>query len=86
MEAYGDPCIEIVGSCNGLLCIVERGITLIIYNPSTRKLNTLPRLADLIKQERFVQKYAFGYDESTDDYKVVALSFLRLTPSTLSGN
>ncbi|GJZ33219.1 F-box associated domain containing protein [Tanacetum coccineum] len=81
-EAYGDPRIEIVGSCNGLLCIVEHS-TLIIYNPNTRKLNKLPS-SGLIKQERFVLEYAFGYDESTDDYKVVGLSFSRPTPYTSS--
>ncbi|PWA63771.1 F-box associated interaction domain-containing protein [Artemisia annua] len=86
LETYGDHRIEIVGSCNGLLCIIERGVTLIIYNPSTKELNTLPRPTDLIIQEGFVQKYAFGYDESTDDYKVVALSFLRRTLFSLNDN
>nr|GFB47730.1 hypothetical protein [Tanacetum cinerariifolium] len=42
--------------------------TPLIYNPSTRVSNTLP-------SSGYVgARYAFGYNESTDDYKVIALS------------
>ncbi|PWA96611.1 F-box associated interaction domain-containing protein [Artemisia annua] len=57
----------LIGSCNGFFCIVDKD-TLTIDNPSTRIHKRLPfsgfRFAD----------YAFGYDDSTDDYKVVSVS------------
>ncbi|GJY60688.1 F-box associated domain containing protein [Tanacetum coccineum] len=59
--------VRIVGSCNGLLCIVVQGTTF-IYNPGTRILNRL--------YCGFNYPYwllGFGYDVFNDDYKVVAV-------------
>ncbi|GJT29558.1 F-box associated domain containing protein [Tanacetum coccineum] len=59
--------VRIVGSCNGLLCIVVQGTTF-IYNPSTRILNRL--------YCGFNYPYwllGFGYDVFNDDNKVVAV-------------
>jgi F-box interacting protein len=81
----GDPyyrlidrdCRKVVGSCNGLVCL--RGYSyneeedekeerwLRIWNPATRTLSY-----KLLYQLEF-WKFAFGYDNSTDIYKVVAL-------------
>ncbi|GJY00016.1 F-box associated domain containing protein [Tanacetum coccineum] len=57
-----------ISSCNGLLCYVKDRNTPFIYNPSTRVSNTLP------SSGYAGAGYAFGYDESTYDYKVIALS------------
>ncbi|KAL2928690.1 F-box protein CPR1 [Bienertia sinuspersici] len=70
---------EIVGSCNGLLCLSngeEDGLNgTIIYNPATKKHRQLPvspiEFPDdiLPSVERLI--YGFGYDKVHDDYKLV---------------
>ncbi|GJT69874.1 F-box associated domain containing protein [Tanacetum coccineum] len=63
---------RIVGSCNGLLCIlVNDGNTLFIYNPSTRITNILPGSKQ--GAGSCTISYGFGYDETTHDYKVVKI-------------
>ncbi|PWA75646.1 F-box associated interaction domain-containing protein [Artemisia annua] len=57
----------LIGSCNGFFCIVDKD-TLTIDNPSTRIHKRLP-----FSGFRFTD-YAFGYDDSIDDYKVVGAS------------
>ncbi|PWA76394.1 F-box associated interaction domain-containing protein [Artemisia annua] len=56
-----------ISSCNGLLCYVQDRDTPFIYNPSTKICNTLP------SSGFSCAGYTFGYDESTHDYKVIAL-------------
>ncbi|XP_024986396.1 F-box protein CPR1 isoform X4 [Cynara cardunculus var. scolymus] len=65
--------VWIVGSCNGLLCIAIEEDTLFIWNPSTRRSNRLPYCGFKVRSGWYVL-YGFGYDESTDDYKVVGIS------------
>ncbi|KAL4591057.1 hypothetical protein LXL04_004005 [Taraxacum kok-saghyz] len=65
--------VWIVGSCNGLLAIAIEEETLFIWNPSTRKSNRLPYGGFKVRSGWYVL-YGFGYDESTDDYKVVGIS------------
>nr|GEU53124.1 hypothetical protein [Tanacetum cinerariifolium] len=60
--------LYMISTCNGLLCYVKDWNTHLIYNPSTRVSNTLP------SSGYAGARYAFGYDESTHDYKVIALS------------
>ncbi|XP_076891860.1 F-box/kelch-repeat protein At3g23880-like [Bidens hawaiensis] len=64
----------VVGSCNGLLCMAIEKEVLIIWNPSTRKSCILPPPTGYRKLEIGYVRYGFGYQESTDDYKVVELS------------
>jgi F-box interacting protein len=68
-------CNDIVGSCNGLICL--RGYSWTtkyekawfrLWNPATKKLSEM--LGDITERLRF----AFGYDNLTDTYKVVAFS------------
>ncbi|GJZ30694.1 F-box associated domain containing protein [Tanacetum coccineum] len=58
---------RVIGSCNGLLCILDAG-TLIIYNPSTRIWSKFYRVPSAY------MSCGFGYDESSDDYKVVVIT------------
>lgn len=67
--------VWIVGSCNGLLCIAIEEDTLFIWNPSLRKYNRLPYCGFKGKPGWYVL-YGFGYDKSSDDYKVVGISCL----------
>jgi F-box interacting protein len=72
---------SIVGSCNGLLCLLgyssrkaTNNIWLRFWNPSIRtiseKLGSFDNFSNL-RPSSF--QFAFGYDNSTDTYKVVAL-------------
>jgi len=62
----------VVGSCNGLLCLIDIHCSgsydsLFFWNPATR---TYSRRISISLPSNF--KFAFGYDNSTETYKVVA--------------
>lgn len=59
--------LRIVGSCNGLVCLVLGLNTVIILNPATKKSRELP----ISSTNVFDTEYGFAYDESNDEYKVV---------------
>lgn len=66
----------IIGSCNGLVCMSLHGCKdFFIYNPSTRAHKKLPD-PDISLGSPYL--YGFGYDSCTDDYKVLAVSCLRV--------
>ncbi|KAE8714883.1 hypothetical protein F3Y22_tig00110187pilonHSYRG00188 [Hibiscus syriacus] len=60
--------VEILGSCNGLLCIRNIVEDMAIWNPSTRKYLVLPYLGSC---KGYV--CGFGHDPIKDDYKVVKI-------------
>jgi F-box interacting protein len=57
----------IAGSCHGILCIAINLVSVILWNPSIRKFTQLPSL-----ENSRVYDFSFGYDHSSDTYKVVA--------------
>ncbi|XP_073033955.1 uncharacterized protein [Primulina eburnea] len=60
--------IHIVGSCNGLVCLVNQNTGhIFLWNPAIRKYRKLPFPLWLSSRE----PYGFFYDASSDDYKVV---------------
>ncbi|XP_059311824.1 F-box/kelch-repeat protein At3g06240-like [Lycium ferocissimum] len=68
---FGGPMkksVWIVGSVNGLICLVIGVNNFFLYNPSIRKFKILPD-----PRPGLYVMYAFGYDELHDDYKVVAV-------------
>jgi F-box interacting protein len=77
-------CGDIVGSCNGLVCLLGCSFTgghyvensLSFWNPATRTTSdTFVSFRSYVKRpKREVCKFAFGYDNSTETYKVVLLS------------
>lgn len=70
------PALSLVGSCNGLVCINLRDDTvdtLFVYNPSTRIWNRVPYSGFKMSRGWYVL-YSFGYDEGSDDYKIVGIS------------
>ncbi|XP_043702438.1 F-box protein CPR1-like [Telopea speciosissima] len=64
----------VVGSCNGLLCIYNTEEDIFLWNPSTRRHQKLPITPIEFPRAfgicRFIV-YGFGYDPTTDDYKLV---------------
>uniref|UniRef100_A0A5B7BIV1 Putative F-box associated interaction domain-containing protein n=1 Tax=Davidia involucrata TaxID=16924 RepID=A0A5B7BIV1_DAVIN len=64
--------VWIVGSCNGLICIAIEEDDIFIWNPSTRKSKRLPNSGMRMRYGCFMI-YGFGYDDSTDDYKVLGI-------------
>ncbi|KAM5554636.1 F-box/kelch-repeat protein [Rosa sericea] len=61
--------LKIVGSCNGLICLVKNSSLIIFWNPSTRVTRFLPMPNH--SHLGIVMFYGFGYDPTIDDYKVV---------------
>ncbi|XP_062027456.1 F-box/kelch-repeat protein At3g23880-like [Rosa rugosa] len=69
--------IRIVGSCNGLICLVvdinaENFLTFMLWNPCTGECQVLPQPPVHASRGRF---FGFGYDSITDDYKVILGSY-----------
>ncbi|KAK0607065.1 hypothetical protein LWI29_008738 [Acer saccharum] len=67
----------VIGSCNGLLLVIyDEG--LVIWNPWTGGHKRLSSLFDPLENfddygGYFYDKFGFGYDQSTDDYKIVRI-------------
>nr|GMD65713.1 F-box/kelch-repeat protein At3g23880-like [Ipomoea batatas] len=66
------PSLCILGSCNGLLCLLTSSYKLLIWNPSTRQTSIIDDPGYETKDVGYV-RYGFGYDESHDDYKLVKI-------------
>ncbi|KAK2413822.1 F-box/kelch-repeat protein [Trifolium repens] len=67
---------SIVGSCNGLICLLDSNNvdhSLYFWNPATRTKSTKFGSIRLYNKYGTV-KFSFGYDNSTDTYKVVLLT------------
>lgn len=58
----------IVGSCNGLICLAGCG-GVFLWNPCTGEASKLPKQAFIAYWDHMF--YGFGYDSSTEDYKVI---------------
>lgn len=61
--------LELVGSCDGLVCLSVMGYSgFVLYNPTTKKCRNLPS-SDHFRPDGFL--FGFGYDSRSDDYKIV---------------
>ncbi|KAK7245951.1 hypothetical protein RIF29_40805 [Crotalaria pallida] len=70
--------ITLLGSCNGLLCISNVADDIAIWNPSLRKYRILPSLNHDRRRNNTLlaaRVYGFGCDDSTNDYKLVRISY-----------
>ncbi|TYI67497.1 hypothetical protein E1A91_D08G022000v1 [Gossypium mustelinum] len=68
---------KILGSCNGLLALIDDDNRIFLWNPSTRKSQVLPSTEiDFSSASSFFPRstyYGFGYDPISDDYKLVRM-------------
>ncbi|GAU20083.1 hypothetical protein TSUD_381750 [Trifolium subterraneum] len=68
----------IVGSCHGILCIAINNVSVLLWNPSIRKFTKLPCL-DETPRPVHDYEFSFGYDHSSDSYKVAFFKTFRGT-------
>ncbi|XP_059630156.1 F-box/kelch-repeat protein At3g06240-like [Cornus florida] len=61
------PRCEIIGSCNGLICMEVDFEFIYVFNPSTRESKQIPDCD-------FPCDIGFGYDHCSDDYKLVKIT------------
>ncbi|XP_057463917.1 F-box protein CPR1-like [Actinidia eriantha] len=73
---------NIVGSCNGLICLSTEIYNLTIWNPSTGKAYNLPYNPTKIRYSSILDSptrtstiFGFGHDSISDDYKFITFSF-----------
>ncbi|KAL1197198.1 F-box/kelch-repeat protein [Cardamine amara subsp. amara] len=78
-ELLGRDYYQVVGTCHGLICFhVDYNKSLYLWNPTIKVQQRLSDSDLETSDDEFVVTYGFGYDESEDDYKVVALLQQRL--------
>ncbi|PQM34520.1 F-box/kelch-repeat protein [Prunus yedoensis var. nudiflora] len=71
---------RIVGSCNGLICLEVNCTNIVIWNPCTGHSKLLPKPSFLFSGFLF---FGFGYDSTTDDYKVIRGSRTAISKETV---
>ncbi|KAI3715073.1 hypothetical protein L6452_22040 [Arctium lappa] len=75
---------DIVGSCNGILCLFDHEIGIILWNPSIRRKLIVPHHPSLrdssIEDTRVA--VGFGFDPLTDDYKIVRIPYIKYKGAT----
>jgi F-box interacting protein len=67
----------LIGSCHGILCFQLGQAPLLLWNPSFQNFTNSPSLKIIPDGEGWMStttNYGFGYDHSTDTYKVIAFA------------
>ncbi|CAL0301118.1 unnamed protein product [Lupinus luteus] len=70
--------INLLGSCNGLLCISNVAEDIAFWNPSLRKYRIIPSLNHDRRPQNTIfaaRIYGFGFDSVSNDYKLVRISY-----------
>lgn len=73
---------RIVGSCNGLICLSDDNdfdtSGIILWNPSIKRFLNLPNPRVTSRNYgSYMYVLGFGYDETSDDYKVVRVAYMK---------
>ncbi|KAK9938560.1 hypothetical protein M0R45_015289 [Rubus argutus] len=63
--------LELYGSSHGIVCLAIDYHTIILWNPSTGESNLLPEPPARTGHDGSIDFYGFGYDSTTQDYKIV---------------
>ncbi|KAL7087359.1 hypothetical protein ACP275_13G063300 [Erythranthe tilingii] len=75
----GSTDLRIVGSCNGLTCVLVDSYRFFLLNPALREYRQLPNF-EHPNELGFMTGLGFGFDESSGDYKVNAVFRRALFP------
>lgn len=66
---------NIIGSCNGILCVFDADKHMTLWNPSIRRKLTVPSHQHSFRDSfESSSVYGFGFDPTTEDYKIVRIS------------
>ncbi|XP_060216657.1 F-box/kelch-repeat protein At3g06240-like [Lycium barbarum] len=65
---------RVVGSCNGLVLVLNEEDDIFLINPSTLEYRGIPNSRLALPKHGTSSTYALGYDVVSDDYKLVTLS------------
>ncbi|GJY06710.1 putative F-box domain-containing protein [Tanacetum coccineum] len=84
-KLYKSNIWKVVGSSNGLVCFSTpySGAPILVSNPRTRELRKLPMPPPLLSGKSMSRFFSFGYDSSTDDYRLVVGASESMTKETL---
>ncbi|KAL3505735.1 hypothetical protein ACH5RR_031117 [Cinchona calisaya] len=66
---------KVVGSCNGLVLVLTNKNSKFLINPTTFELVKVPNFPLALDTLASFSMDGFGYDSSSDDYKIVSLSY-----------
>ncbi|PON85011.1 F-box associated domain [Trema orientale] len=73
---------SIIGSCNGLLCVVDNKFTYHLINPATREFKVLKEQDEPLANP----SYGFGFDPKANDYKLLRITIAKTEVLTLKSN
>ncbi|KAK9175553.1 hypothetical protein WN944_027560 [Citrus x changshan-huyou] len=77
LDGYPEKTVEVIGCCNGLLALKRYWRNEVyLLNPSTKKHRLLPDIvidSESHDNNSGIDRFGFGYDASTDDYKLVRI-------------
>ncbi|GJX72596.1 F-box/kelch-repeat protein-like protein [Tanacetum coccineum] len=69
-------CFQIVGSCNGILCLLTYRSDIALWNPSIRRILKVPACPSFHSySEPHTFCIGFCYDPIIDDYKIVVITY-----------
>lgn len=66
---------RVVGSCNGLVLVLNEEDVIFLINPTTLEYRRIPKSPLALPERGTSIAYALGYDVATDEYKVITLSY-----------
>ncbi|OIT03225.1 PREDICTED: F-box/kelch-repeat protein At3g06240-like [Nicotiana attenuata] len=76
-QQLSDNWVRVVGSCNGLVLVVNDEMIKYLINPTSLNYHRIPNFHLALPLPGSCSVYGLGYDFATDDYKVVTLSRYR---------
>ncbi|OIT28690.1 PREDICTED: F-box/kelch-repeat protein At3g06240-like [Nicotiana attenuata] len=76
-EGLSDNWERVVGSCNGLVLVLNEEDILFLINPTTLEYCRIPNSPLALPKSGTSSTYSLGYDSASDDYKVVTLSYYK---------
>ncbi|GMI79455.1 CONSTITUTIVE EXPRESSER OF PR GENES 1, CONSTITUTIVE EXPRESSER OF PR GENES 30 [Hibiscus trionum] len=63
---------SVVGSCNGLICVLLYDMNFVLWNPSIQKYISFPK-PSITYVSSYKFGFGFGFDSRTNDYKVLVV-------------